>query len=173
MKNAMLLSLAILLLASCATYHFGTALPAEQRKMAVAEVENLTSETALGGLVQNALHECILNTPGLKLSSEENAGLSITLSLDNLDQNKLARARTRDADARHDKSDSYQTVLYRMTVRCRYTATPTDGSPVREGSVQATADVPLMQDINLAQQAALTQLARNAARQVLSELTEE
>ena len=173
MKNALILSLALALATSCATYHFGTALPVEQRKIAVTEIKNLTSETALAGFMQNTLREQIQNTPGLKLSSEESAGLVITVSLDRLSQSKLARSRTRDDDAKHGRSDSYQTVLFRMTLHCTFTATPVDGSPVRQGTVVGTADVPLMQDLALAQQAALPQLANDAAKHILTELTDK
>lgn len=160
--------------ASCTTYRFGTQLPESQRDIAISAVENLTSEDALSVLVKDALRERVQGVPGIKLASEENAGLVITLKLSQLDQSKAARARTRDSRASHDDSDSYQTVLYRMSIRCDYVATPADAAAaVRTGFVEATADVPLMQDIAIAQAAALKELARDAAAKVLSAITEE
>ena len=167
---------AILLLVatSCARYHFGNNLPQTQRDIAVTEIQNLTSETALTPLLQDAMRECVMNTPGVKLTTPTDATLELTAKITSLDQSKGASAKTRNKLASHDDGDSYQTVLYRLTMKCQYTAAPTreDAIP-RTGEIEATADVPLMQDLALAQQAALKQLARDAANQIVNALCEE
>lgn len=162
------------LLASCASYHFGTALPENRRDIVIADIQNLTQEDALTPLLRDKLGEQVMNTPGAKLTSEENATLAISVKITTLDQTRAARARTRDAGAQHDDSDSYQTVLYRLSMTCEYKAETTRENLIpRTGKVTVSADVPLMQDIAVSQQTALKQLARNAAATIIAEITEE
>ena len=162
-----LLTAALLLGVSCAHYRFGSALPKDMRDISVSEINNTTTEPSLGMLLQDALAEHIMNTPGVKLASRQDATLDVSVKIVMIDQGRLASARTRDSKARHSDSDSYQTVLYRLTMTCEYTARPTRGdTPPRRGSVEATADVPLMHDMALAQSAAYRELARDAAQKI-------
>ncbi|MCQ2397045.1 MAG: LPS assembly lipoprotein LptE [Lentisphaeria bacterium] len=174
MKTMLAAAAAAILLSSCARYHFGTALPETRRQIAVMDVMNLTQEDALAPLLNNALREHIMNTPGLKLTGENDATLAVSVKITTLTQSRVARAQTRDSKARHSESDSYQTVLYRLEMTCEYTAQTTRENLIpKTGSVTASADVPLMQDIALPQQAELKQLARKAAAKILAEITEE
>lgn len=174
MKTLLAAAAVAILLTSCARYHFGTALPENRRDICIYDVQNLTQEDALEPLLGNALREQVMNTPGLKLISEDNATLAISATITALTQSRAARAQTRDAKAHHDDSDSYQTVLYRLEMTCEYTAQTTRENLIpKTGTVIATADVPLMQDIAMPQQAALKQLARDAAAKILAEITEE
>ncbi len=178
MRSPLLLFLAAaLLLASCTTYRWGTDFPEGQRIIALEEITNLSQEDALAPLLQDALAERILQTPGLHLhrAGESRAPeLRLTVKILPLDQEKAARAQTRTRIASHDDSDSYQTVLYRLTMTCQYTVTPVDATlPPRSGEVEVTADVPLLQDLALAQKGALPQLARTAAREILAQAARE
>ncbi len=160
--------------ASCARYHFGCNLPKNQRDIAVLDIQNLTSEAALTALLQDAMRERVINTPGIKLVGEGDATLALSAKITDLEQNRTASAKTRDKRASHDDSDSYQTVLYRLTMKCQYTAAPTRENCIpRQGEIEATADVPHMPDLAMAQQAALKQLARDAAMQILNAVCEE
>ena len=166
----LLLAAAALLLAACTTYRWGTDFPRGQRTIALEPVVNLSQEEALSTLLRDTLAERIAQTPGLRLAPPMGEPeLRLAVKVLPLDQGKAARARTRKSIASHDDSDSYQTVLYRLTMSCEYTATPADPAlPPRSGKVEVTADVPLLQDLALAQRAALPQLARDAAAQILA-----
>ena len=162
----------MLTLAACTTYHVGTPLPKELRNISLGKVVNLSQEDALSHLLRDRLAERILQTPGLKLSSDADATLDLSVKILSLDQSKAARALMRDRKASHDDSDRYQTVLYRLEMECEYLGVPRDSalSP-RKGRVRVTADVPLLQDLALSQQKALQELARAAAWEILSDLS--
>ncbi len=175
MRSPLLLFLAAaLLLASCTTYRWGTDFPEGQRIIALEEITNLSQEDALDPLLRDALAERITQTPGLRLAAGQEPELRLTVKILPLDQEKAARAKTRTRIASHDDSDSYQTVLYRLNMTCQYTVTPADSSlPARSGTVDVSADVPLLQDLALAQKGALPQLARTAAREILAQAARE
>ena len=137
----LLLAAAALLLASCTTYRWGTDFPRGQRTIALEPVVNLSQEEALSTLLRDTLAERIAQTPGLRLAPPMGEPeLRLAVKVLPLDQGKAARARTRKSIASHDDSDSYQTVLYRLTMSCEYTATPADPAlPPRSGKVEVTA----------------------------------
>lgn len=161
-----------LILAACTTYHVGTPLPKELRDFSLGKVENLSQEDALAPLLRDRLAERILQTPGLRLASDQDATLDLSVKVLSLEQSKAARALMRGRKASHDDSDRYQTVLYRLEMECEYLGTPRDPalSP-RKGRVRVFADVPLLQDLALSQQKALQELARAAAQEILSDLS--
>ncbi len=168
------LLLAILLTcASCAHYQFGTTLPADSRSIEVAAVENLTPEPQLEALLRNALAESVMNTPGVSLAtpSSPSAAILVTRVLE-LDQGRAARARLRE---RHDEDDSgktYQTVVFRITVKVEYRAVAADGTELHSGSITATADYPTMPDLETGRGEALREAMRSAASQIIAEVTE-
>ncbi len=162
----------MLTLAACTTYHVGTPLPKELRNISLGKVENLSQEDALAPLLRDRLAERILQTPGLRLASGQDATLDLSVKVLSLNQSKAARALMRGRKASHDDSDRYQTVLYRLEMECEYLGVPRDSTqPPRKGRVRVFADVPLLQDLALSQQKALQELARAAAREILSDLS--
>ncbi len=167
---------AALLAGGCASYHFGTALPPGQRCIFVQPVVNKTAEAILGTQVRHALQERLAETPGLRLAAVDgaDAGLKVEVTLVELDQRNLARARTRDRKSRHHDGDAYQPVLYRLTLKARWRAVPVDGgeSQVRTGEVVATADMPLTADKETAQRSALRQAAMDLAAHIVDAIAD-
>jgi hypothetical protein len=155
-------------------YHFaGTTLPESQRKIALNEFINATSEARLTPLLKNALSEKLENTPSIDVVSEEHAGLLVALKLESLDQRSTARAQMRDTADRKDDGDAYQSVLFRIELKVSYIARSTDNSGAEyKGVVTATADVPMMPDHETALQTALRQVAIDAALKLASAITE-
>ena len=152
------------ILCGCKTYSVGSSLPEGQRDIFV-NVSNLTTENALTALVDGAICRRLEGVPGIDVvNSDENAGLNVNVKLEKLDQSRLASAKIRDSKDR-DGSDSYQSVLFRQTLTASWTAVAKDGAK-RSGSVTATADVPLMNNVELSQANALKELARDLAHKV-------
>ena len=156
------------------SYHLGgTSLPEAQRRISLNEISNATAEARLTPLLKNALNAKLENTTGVDVVSEENAGLLVALRIESLEQRSAARAQMRDTADRQDDSDAYQTVLFRLTLKVSYRARAkaSDG-PAFKGSVTATADVPMMPDHETALQAALRQVAIDAANKLAIAITE-
>ena len=167
----------MLVACGCAAYHFGTSLPKEQRVIAVETVENLTTEPVLATLTRDALAESFSRLPGVKIASfdGEDAGLHVKVKLISLSQDNLARAQIREEDDRRDDGDAYQTVLYRLTLRAEWQATPTQGegvTPPRTGAAVGNADMPLMADKETALRTALRQAAMDLARNIAAEVAD-
>jgi hypothetical protein len=170
-KNKMKLFTAIFsltlcaILCGCKTYSVGSSLPEGQRDIFV-NVSNLTTENALTALVDGAICRRLEGVPGIDvLNSDENAGLNVNVKLEKLDQSRLASAKIRDSKDRDRDSDAYQSVLFRQTLTASWTAVAKDGAK-RSGSVTATADMPLMNNVELSQANALKELARDLAHKV-------
>ena len=81
-----LLTAALLLGVSCAHYRFGSALPKDMRDISVSEINNTTAEPSIGMLLQDALAEHIMNTPGVKLASRQDATLDVSVKIVMIDQ---------------------------------------------------------------------------------------
>jgi len=175
---AALLACCVLLLASgCASYHFGTTLPKEQRWIAVETVENLTTEPILATLTRDALIERFSQMPGITIAAVDggDAGLRVKVKLVTLAQDGLARAHIREEDDRKDDGDAYQTVLYRLTLSAEWEATPAVGdgvTPPRTGKAVGTADMPLMADKETALRTAIRQAALDLARNIAAEVAD-
>ncbi|MBO7742508.1 MAG: hypothetical protein J6S21_08145 [Victivallales bacterium] len=157
------------LFSSCKTYSIGSDLPAEQKKIAV-EIENLTQENRLTALVKSSVDRRLDGVPGIDVvNCQEKAGLTVTVKLNNLDQSRLASAKTREQNDRSTDGDAYQSVLFRQTLKATWTATAKDGT-ARTGEVEAVADVPRMNNAELGQGNALKELARDLAHKVAEAL---
>lgn len=153
------------ILVSCKTYSIGSPLPEDQHTISVS-VTNLTQENALTALTIASVSRRLEGVPGIDVVQDENkSGLNVNVKLENLDQSRLARAKIRDKRDRDRESDAYQTVLFRQTLKASWTATANDGT-VRKGDVEATADVPLMNNVELSQANALRELARDLAHKI-------
>ncbi len=177
LKALCLLLAAALLAGGCASsYHLGTALPREQRCILVAPVANKTPEAILGTQVRHALQERLSQTPGLRLAEPGggNAGLKVEVTLVELDQRNLARARTRNKKSRHHDGDAYQPVLYRLTLRAKWRAVPMggEGARIRTGEAVGTADMPLTADKETAQRSALRQAAMDLAAHIVDAIAD-
>lgn len=159
--------------ASCSHYHFGTTLPADCRAIEVMPVENLTGEAALEGLLRNSLSECLMQTPGVTLAKPSFGDARLETKVSGLEQSRVSRAKLR-AEHDHDHTDAaYQTVVFRMEIRAEYRLAAPDGRILREGKVNSEADFPTLADLETAREAALRELMRNAAAQIIAEVTEE
>ena len=163
-----------LLLTGCASYHLGTGLPPEYRKIAIAEVQNLTEEARTTGLLRDRMAERLEALPGLSVVSEKHAGLLLSLRVKSILQHNVARTQARDSIDRHHDSDAYQTVLYRMVLTVEWSACPKGKSEVvRKGVATGTADMPLMPDREMAFQNAIQEAVRDVATMISVQLTEE
>ncbi len=160
-----------LMLTAC-QYHWGSARPEGLYGLDVGAVTNLTQEGALTAAFRKSVQEQISTDPGL------NGNLithQLNVELENLDQKNIARAELRDRNSRNDDSTAYQTVLYRLELRARYTVCGrqnTSAKPVLAGTVIGRADIPRMHDMNVPFQAACQQAADDAARQIVAAVVE-
>ena len=171
--SAAIAALALLLLCGCMPYRFaGSTLPPAYRRIAIGQILNATSEPRLDPLVRNALAARLENTPSIDVVSIDNAGLVVELKIESLEQRSLARALMRDTADRKDDGDAYQTVLFRLTAKISHTIILYPGMEEIHGTVTANADVPMMPDHDLPLQAALRQLAADAAEKLAAAITE-
>ena len=159
--------------ASCSHYRFGTTLPAECRAIEVMPVENLTGEAALEGLLRNSLSECLMQTPGVALAKPTLGDARLETKVAALEQSRVSRAKLRAEHDRDHTDAAYQTVVFRMEIQAEYRLAAPDGRILREGKVNAEADFPTLSDLEIARKEALRELMRNAAAQIIAEVTEE
>ncbi len=175
MKTIFSLLVLLSLLSSCA-YHLGNpALDPEMKTLAIAEVLNQTPESSLTALFKNALSERIANEPGLRLAAVDSGeAAQLKLLIKNLDNRSLARAKLREEENVDYEGDAYQTVLYRISAKVIYKvySPATPGKLLRSGEVTGKADLPKLHDREVAQRAALRQLAIDLAADLVVELSE-
>lgn len=176
MKKQLLIPLGLaalcgLMLTSC-QYHWGSARPEGLYGLEVGAVANHTQEGSLAAAFRKSAQEQISTDPGLN-------GRFVThllhVDLENLYQKNIARAELRDRDSRDDDRSAYQTVLYRLELRVRYTVSgrnDASGKPVLAGTVIGRADIPRMHDLKVPFEAACRQAADDAARQIVAAVTE-
>lgn len=160
-----------LMLTAC-QYHWGSSRPEGLYGLDVGVVTNLTREGALTAAFRKSIQEHISTDPGLSSSLITH---QLNVELENLYQKNIARAELRDRDSREDDSAAYQTVLYRLELRARYTVcgrNDTSATPVLTGTVIGRADIPRMHDMNVPFQAACQQAADDAARQIVAAVVE-
>ena len=164
----------LLACASCSHYHFGSALPKEQRVIEVAQVTNLTSEPRLEALLRNSLAESIMHTPGIKLAKPNQAGgLLLETRIVEIDQQRSVRTELRDRPDRDGSGNSYQTVVFRVTIKIEYQAFKCgDNALCRAGKTTVMADFPSMADQETAREEAFREAMRRAASQIVAEVTE-
>lgn len=170
MKYLLLLSL--IFVTSCARYHFGVSLPPEQRAIEVCSVENLTSESGLESLLRNSLSESIMNTPGIHLSKPGSGAVALSARVVELEQQRSARARLRDHHDADDSGATYQTVVFRMSVKVEYRLLDANGTELRSGALSVSADYPVLSDQESARLAAFREAMRTAAQKIVAEVTE-
>lgn len=168
--------LVLLLLLNSCIYHAGNPLrDAELQKLTISEITNLTAESSLTPLFKNALLERIANEPGLQLAtgSSDQAG-ELRLTIRNLDNRSLARAKLREEEDVDYDGDAYQTVLYRIRVNVEYEvhSLSSPGKVLCSGRVSGQADLAKLHDREIALRTALRQLAMDLAAALVSELTE-
>ena len=170
-----LLILALACLVGCTHWHAGSTLPAAQRKIHLDTIDNRTSEHRLTAWFKSALIHDLNQVPGVfTVSGKDNAGLIVKTTIRGLDQNRAARSRIRGKKDRDDNDDTYQTVLYRVTITVEWEATPADDTTKpRKGTITGTADMPLMPDREIAFATALQNAARDAAAKLTATLTEQ
>ncbi|MFA6929179.1 MAG: LPS assembly lipoprotein LptE [Lentisphaeria bacterium] len=165
----------IFFLNSC-VYHLGNpAMHPELKNLAISEIDNLTSESALTALFKNALSERIANEPGLHLASPDSAtAANLKLTMKNLDNRSLARSKLREKDYRDYDGDAYQAVLYRISIKVEYEvySSTVQGKLLRSGEVTGQADLPKLHDREIALRTALRQLAIDLAAELVAELSE-
>ena len=167
-----LLLFSLLLSTSCARYHFGVSLPSEQRAIEVSSVENLTSESRLEALLRNSLSESIMNTPGIHLSKPGSGSVALSARIVELEQQRGARTRLRDHHDADDSGATYQTVVFRMSVKVEYRLLDAAGAELRSGVTSVSADYPVLSDQESARVAALREAMRTAAQKIVAEVTE-
>lgn len=160
-----------LMLTAC-QYHWGSARPEGLYGLDVGTVTNLTQEGTLAASFRKSVQEQISTDPGLNSNLVTH---QLNVELENLYQQNIARAELRDRDSRDDDSTAYQTVLYRLELRARYTVcgrNDANAKPVLAGTVIGRADIPRMHDLNIPFQAACQQAADDAARQIVTAVVE-
>lgn len=167
---------ALLFFCSCA-YHSG--LPLTDRRLqslSIGDIENLSGESSMTALLKNALAEGLAKEPGLRLAAGNNPqACTLHLSIKDLENRGLARAKLREKDERDYEGDAYQTVLYRIRANLDYEvyAPQPEQKLLYQGSVSGQADLPKMHDREVALKSAMRQLAMDLASAVIIELSEK
>ena len=173
MKNLLIL-LVLVVCGSCSHYHFGTSLPENYQKIAVAPVVNYTSEPRLESLLRNSLSESLIQTPGVTLSAPGQEGLLLVTRITAYDHQRRVRARLREHDFRERDGATYQTVVFQVTIRVEYEAIANDSeTSYRTGEVEVSADYPMMADQETGRNEAFREAMRSAAQKIVAEVTEE
>lgn len=168
MKISFVKYFAVVLVLFCQScvYHLGSE-NGLLSKVYVEDVLNKTEEPELGGMLHSAVAELLGTAPTAR--SRKECGLALeVLSLEN---RGWARAEIRDKRVRDDDSDAYQTVLYRIRIKVRYSVKDHSGK-LHQGIVEGLGNLPKMHDRNIPLQYALKLAADDAAKKIVDAISD-
>ena len=155
----------------CSCYHLGTpnhGVVAARR----LEVINKTHEPIVAREVTAAVKEHFDTSTGTTLKSNAADAYDVRIVVDNLENKSIARSKLRDRVSRDDKSDAYQTVLFRITLTAHVTVTPVQAgaAPIIDRIYTAYADLPKMHDREQPLQHAIEQSGNSLAEQIVNDI---
>jgi len=113
-----------------------------------------------------------MNTPGIHLSKPGSGSVVLSARIVELEQQRGARTRLRDHHDADDSGATYQTVVFRMSVKVEYRLLDAAGAELRSGVTSVSADYPVLSDQESARVAALREAMRTAAQKIVAEVTE-
>lgn len=169
-SKAMMIMLAVSCLL-CGCYHLGT----PNHGVVAArhlDVINKTHEPAVSRKVMAALKEHFDTSAGTTLKTSEAEAYDVHVVIENLENSSIARSKLRDRVSREDKSDAYQTVLFRitMTAHVKVTSVQSSVGPIIDRTYTAYADLPKLHDRELPLQHAIEQAGNSLAEQIVNDI---
>lgn len=136
--------------------------------VSIADIHNETVEPQLSSMLHSALAEHLSHTR--KASSKPLYPLDLKIT--SLENSNVARAEIRDKYSRDSDSDAYQTVLYRITIKVKYSLKLQEGKSPVSGIVNGIGDLPKMHDRNVPLQHALRLAANDAAKKIIDAISD-
>ncbi len=161
-------------LSSC--YHWGAPGGKPGPSIAVASVDNETTEGALAATMRQKLQEHFANQPGVSCDNRaEKSDYVLKVRLLSISNAGIARSELRDKRVREDDANAYQTVLYRIELKAAYELffSADLEKPVLSREVVGSADLPRMHDRDIPLQAACRQAADDAARKIVADIFDQ
>lgn len=161
-------------LSGCQGYRAGSLMHPDLQSVAVASVRNLTPQPGASARLRNLLARELSSADAVQLASQEQADGLLHVTVESVSTKPIARTFRRDPVAGEDRDDSLKGVLYRTTVSLRGHLTVPDGGtdPIELRLVKGEAEFDRSPDVPEAQNAAFDQALRNAARQLITAMTE-
>lgn len=159
-----------------ACYHWGTPEGRPDTSIAIAGIENETTEGALAVTMRQKLQEHFANQPGTSCDNRDGkSDYVLKVRLLPIRNAGVARSELRDKRAREDDANAYQTVLYRIELKAAYELffSSDPEKPVLSREVVGTADLPRMHDRDIPFQAACRQAADDAARKIVADIFDQ
>jgi hypothetical protein len=167
------LAVGTLAVSGCA-YRLGSLMHPQIETVAIDTVANLTDQPQLTAQFKDRLAMQFLQDGSVRISTPDQADAVVRGCVVSVSTERLASAERRDDDERDADSEAYQTTVYRTTVVVEYELRqPGRASPVIPLTpVRGSADFAGLPDLEIARQAALAQAVNDAAKAVVTGITE-
>ena len=158
----------------CTSYHWGFVSHPQIKTIGISEFENKTDHPSLAVLLRKKLAEHVMRDGSLRLTDCEDADITLKGTIRNYDFGRAGAAEIRDEEDLPDNRSAYQTSIFSVKVKIRYsTMIPGNDKLLMSGrSVTGKADFPEMPDLTVSRQSGLQQALNDAAKQMVVSITE-
>lgn len=158
----------------CRGYRTGSLMHPDIQSVAVGSVQNLSAQPGGGARLRSALARELSAAGAVQPASREQADGLLHATVSSVSTEAVARTRRREPEAGEDSDDVLQPVLYRTTVslHARLEVPDSSADPLEFQLVEGEAEFDRSPDMPEAQDAAFEQALRNAARKLISTMTE-
>jgi len=172
-KRILVFGCFLLLLSGC-QYQWGSVMHPQVGTIGIGTFRNATKEPGLDGVLREKLAEHVMRDISVQLADTGEADAILEGEVVELRYKQLASIRTRDEESRTDDKDEYQSSIYRVEVEIAYTLrVPGYRNPlIEKQQLQGTADFSHLPDMGIARREAFRVALDDAARRIVSAVTE-
>jgi len=162
------------LFSGCTSYNWGFVSHPQIKTIGISEFENKTDHPSLAILLRKKLAEHVMRDGSLRLTDCEDADITLKGAIRNYEFGRAGAAEIRDEEDLPDNRSAYQTSIYSAKVKINYsTMIPSQNKTLMsDWSVTGKADFPEMPDLTISRQSGLQQALNDAAKQMVSSITE-